>query len=945
MSEAPGSIRSGRVLALALTAALALAALAAAGTEAAATTPALTATGSARQVYATGLAPATPMQLLDKAGTVVAAQNANSLGGILFRDVAPGGGYRVRRVADGALSPKLTVHSESAAQWNPSIYQQSVPSSGYGYLTTRDGTKLAYSVHPPTSPTSLGIPTVAPLPNLPTSLPFAPPYPTLIEYSGYGYANPSGPTSGIAVLANIMGFAVVDINMRGTGCSGGAFDFFEPLQSLDGYDIVETIARQPWVKNHQVGMMGISYGGISQLFTARLQPPSLAAISPLSVLDATATTLYPGGILNTGFAVAWANERQHEALPAGPDAGQSWAWDRIQNGDTTCAADQVLHASAADLNAKIATNSHYDAAVADPLDPVTFVNKIKVPTFLACQWQDEQTGGHCPELVRKFTGTSQKWFTFTNGAHIDSLDPDTYNRWYDFLQLFVARQAPIQNSAITRAAAPVIYQQAMGLPPTDLVTLPVDPIQLQPTYDLALAAFNALPRVRVLFDNGAGKGPLGTASAGDPYAGYAQDFAALPVAGTQARTWYLGAAGTLNSAAPVTGAVDAFTADAHALPATDFGAGTGSGGLWGNASQWSWNWQQPPAGTRGVVRDRAAHREHHRRRQRRGVAVGEVVDTRRRPAGDDQRDPTRWQRGLRAERLAARQRAEALDRREEHVQAAEHRARARAHLHGGRRGADAVRPVREAHRAALLRGARVPRRFPHPGDDLRAQRHAADLGVRPGVERRAGVDRVVGVDAVEPGAAGRARGGGAHRTPAVREPAQRALPGLPADRQRAGLTHRVPTGVRPGWAWRRWTPRGPGARRVTGAADRTRHPAAFRPVAQAVTEDVGADGGEDHRDQGRDGELEHLGDPALHRALEPFERLLELPGVPVVRGLRSRRVGDRGGRHRRDRCGRDGVGRWQLGLHRGSLALRAPPAGEARRGPGRTGRRAVGPRR
>ena len=34
-----------------------------------------------------------------------------------------------------------------------------------------------------------------------------------------------------------MGFTVVDVNMRGTGCSGGAFDFFEPLQSLDGYDV------------------------------------------------------------------------------------------------------------------------------------------------------------------------------------------------------------------------------------------------------------------------------------------------------------------------------------------------------------------------------------------------------------------------------------------------------------------------------------------------------------------------------------------------------------------------------------------------------------------------------------------------------------------------------------------------------------------------------------
>jgi uncharacterized protein len=598
MSKTRPSIRSGGIaLAMVMTASLVFASLTGTAPTASAAAPTFSATGSARQVYVTGVAPSTRMALVNSAGAVVKTQNASSLGGLLFRDVAPAAGYRVRRVSDGVQSGAITVHSEDAAQWNPAIYNQSIPSSGYGYLTTRDGTKLAYSVHPPTSPTSLGIPTLAPLPNLPASVPFTPPYPTLIEYSGYGYANPAGPTSGIAVLANLMGFAVVDVNMRGTGCSGGAFDFFEPLQNLDGYDVIETIARQPWVRDHKVGMMGISYGGISQLFTARLQPPSLEAISPLSVLDATATTLYPGGILNNGFAVEWAKERQHEALPAGPDAGQTWAYDRIQNGDTTCAANQVLHAEAANLQSKIAANAHYNAAVADALDPVTFVDKIKVPTFLACQWEDEQTGGHCAELVRHFTGTTQKWFNFTNGAHIDSLDPATFNRWYDFLTLFVAHQAPLQNAALIHAAAPVIYQQAMGLPATDVVNLPADPIQLQPTYATALAAFQKLPSVRVLFDNCAGAAPVGTSNPGDPYAGFAQDFSSLPVAGATGRTWYFGPGGALTDAPPVSSGINVFNANAHALPRTDFGANTGGGGLWGNATQWSWNWKQAPAGS------------------------------------------------------------------------------------------------------------------------------------------------------------------------------------------------------------------------------------------------------------------------------------------------------------------------------------------------------------
>jgi uncharacterized protein len=119
----------------------------------------------------------------------------------------------------------------------------------------------------------LPLPPGVTVPSTPAS---GPPYPTLIEYSGYRCADPSGPQNGIAVIANLMGFAVVVVNMRGTGCSGGAYDFFEPLQNLDGYDVIETVARQPWVVHHKVGMMGIS-----QLFTAQNNPPSLAAISPL----------------------------------------------------------------------------------------------------------------------------------------------------------------------------------------------------------------------------------------------------------------------------------------------------------------------------------------------------------------------------------------------------------------------------------------------------------------------------------------------------------------------------------------------------------------------------------------------------------------------------------------------------------------------------------------
>ncbi len=563
---------------------------------------AFTARGSAEQVYVTGVAPNAEASLLSSNGATVYTQNADSLGGVLFRNVTPGRNYRVRLTSTNETSDPITVHSDAAGPWDPSIYEQSIPDNGYTYLTTRDGTQLSIDVHPPTSPagepgvpSSIHLPSF-PLPGVPTPS-YIPPYPTIVEYSGYGYANPAGPENGIAVLANLMGFAVVDVNMRGTGCSGGAYDFFEKMQNLDGYDVIETIAHQPWVLGHKVGMLGISYGGISQLFTAQEQPPDLEAIAPLSTIDATASTLYPGGILNTGFAVAWAEQRQQNAEPASPGHGQAWASTRIEEGDQTCAANQDLHGEASNLMEKIQANSTYNPSVADELDPVTFVHKIGVPTFMACQWEDEQTGGHCADLAQHFSGTSRKWFTFTNGAHIDSLDPYTYDRLYDFLELYVAHQAPLVNSVVVHAAAPIIYQEAMGLPKTDLATLPPDPIQEQPTYQSALAAYEALPQIRVLFDSGAGRSPLGTTTAGDPYPSFERSFSKFPIPGTNARTWYLAPEGELSEQPPTSEGADSYASDASATPLTNYSSNTGGGGLWGNASQWEWNWAQPPAGS------------------------------------------------------------------------------------------------------------------------------------------------------------------------------------------------------------------------------------------------------------------------------------------------------------------------------------------------------------
>src|SRR6201995_2169968 len=110
--------------------------------------PAFAAHGWVEQVYATGVPAGGQVTLRDAGGNVVGQKSADSLGGVLFREVKPGNGYRLE-VGSGGRSEPLTVLTQRSAPPSTSIYNQKIEPHGYQYLTTRDGTKLAIDVHPP----------------------------------------------------------------------------------------------------------------------------------------------------------------------------------------------------------------------------------------------------------------------------------------------------------------------------------------------------------------------------------------------------------------------------------------------------------------------------------------------------------------------------------------------------------------------------------------------------------------------------------------------------------------------------------------------------------------------------------------------------------------------------------------------------------------------------
>ena len=193
----------------------AVAALMLAVAQSAAAAVSFTAQGSAEQVYVTGLG-AEPADVADQRAPERPSprrrrtRSAGCCSATSRREAATA---CARPPAAQSSAPSRSTPN-AAAPWDPSVYNQTINPSGYQYLTTRDGTKLAIDVHPPQD-VSDAAPAGVKAPALGSA-----PRPTLIEYAGYGYANPAGPDSGISILANLMGFTVVDVNMRGTGLLG-----------------------------------------------------------------------------------------------------------------------------------------------------------------------------------------------------------------------------------------------------------------------------------------------------------------------------------------------------------------------------------------------------------------------------------------------------------------------------------------------------------------------------------------------------------------------------------------------------------------------------------------------------------------------------------------------------------------------------------------------------
>lgn len=263
-----------------------------------------------------------------------------------------------------------------------------------GFITTRDGTQLRYSMIRPDG---------------------AGPFPVLINYEGYGAGSSPGDNGPSVYQARLLarGYALVGVSVRGTGCSQGVFDPFAPSMGQDGYDAVEWAARQPW-SNGRVGMIGVSFGAITQLLTAADRPPHLLAITPDSATsDLYRDVAYPGGILEYDFVFAWT-------------AIQKGSYAEVVADDTNpqCPVNYAQHEAAnagpsTFIPTLVVSNPFFDDDAGTWMQraPNAGFHAIDAPTFLFNQWQDEQLPGRIFDSLSMFARPDLLWANFSNGNH------------------------------------------------------------------------------------------------------------------------------------------------------------------------------------------------------------------------------------------------------------------------------------------------------------------------------------------------------------------------------------------------------------------------------------------------------------------------------------------------------------------------------------------------
>jgi putative CocE/NonD family hydrolase len=241
-----------------------------------------------------------------------------------------------------------------------------------GYLTMDDGVKLRYTVVKPVGSERL---------------------PTLFEYSGYDPGNNPDASYINQYVASGAGYNYIGVNLRGTGCSYGTFDFFQPQEAVDAVKVIAWVREQSW-SDGTLGMIGKSYPGITQLFVAEKNPPGLKAIAPGHFYaDAYRDVARPGGIENYGFSSLW-------SFIGRPSYEFQSGTQEAAAGDPDCINGPTGEIRSAPTNPFVQLQQHpYDDDLIKERSPEANLDQLHIPMLATLAWQDEQLDSRGTDLL------------------------------------------------------------------------------------------------------------------------------------------------------------------------------------------------------------------------------------------------------------------------------------------------------------------------------------------------------------------------------------------------------------------------------------------------------------------------------------------------------------------------------------------------------------------
>jgi uncharacterized protein len=294
-------------------------------------------------------------------------------------------------------------------------------------ITMSDGTVLRANVYLPSQPGR---------------------HPTVLTVTGYNKdaANPTGEdceaSQGIAgdePGLTEKGFAVMVVDDRGTGASGGKWDSWGQRTQDDYKELLDWIQAQPWSDSH-VATTGESYMGITSLLIAEADAARVAegkrravqaVWADIPMADAYRDVTFQGGAVDSGFMPLWLglvnvlSDMPPSSLSSDPEEAARVYLEHLL-GNAEFAGLKILGAS-------LGEEASYDGPFYRLRSPVVRASQIKVPVVIQGGWWDLFQRGE-PLLWESLKGSRDRVLIMSPHYHVTQgpalEDPNLKLEWF-----------------------------------------------------------------------------------------------------------------------------------------------------------------------------------------------------------------------------------------------------------------------------------------------------------------------------------------------------------------------------------------------------------------------------------------------------------------------------------------------------------------------------------